>query len=102
MKIGRCEECGMVGRMDRHHEQHGPEVIRLLCPPCHMELHTVRRWPGTHRFEATRDLTTAQARAVCGLAAIRGSDESNLCRSMPIAEIVAEFARLQAADRGAA
>lgn len=47
-------------------------------------------------------VTPSEKRAVRGLAAIRGTDESNLVRSMPIAEIVAEFARLQAADRGAA
>lgn len=41
-------------------------------------------------------VTPSEKRAIRGLAAIRGTDESNLCRSLPITEIVAEFERLQA------
>lgn len=40
-------------------------------------------------------VTPSEKRAVRGLAAIRGTDESNLCRSLPMAEILAEFERLQ-------
>lgn len=43
-------------------------------------------------------VTLDEKRAVRGLAAIRGTDESNLVRSLPIAEIVAEFNRLKAVD----
>lgn len=41
-------------------------------------------------------VTPSEKRAVRGLAAIKGTDESNLCRALPISEIVAEFERLQA------
>lgn len=41
-------------------------------------------------------VTPTEKRAVRGLAAIRDTDESNLCRALPIAEIVSEFERLQA------
>lgn len=43
-------------------------------------------------------VTASEKRAVRGLAAIRGTDESNLCRTMTIAEITAEFDRIRAAD----
>lgn len=41
-------------------------------------------------------VTPSEKRAVRGLAAVRGLDESNLVRSMTIADIVAEFDRLRA------
>lgn len=47
-------------------------------------------------------VTASEKRAIRGLAAIRGTDESNLCRSLPIAEIIAEFEKLQAVAQGAA
>jgi hypothetical protein len=47
-------------------------------------------------------VTPTEKRAVRGLAAIRGGDESNLVRSMTIAEIVAEFEKLQAVAQGTA
>lgn len=40
-------------------------------------------------------VTATEKRAVRALAALRGTDESNLCRTLPIAEIVAEFERLR-------
>lgn len=40
-------------------------------------------------------VTPSEKRAVRGLAALRSTDESNLCRALPIAEIVAEFERIR-------
>ena len=36
-------------------------------------------------------LTPSEKRAVRAIAALRGTDESNLIRTMPVADIVAEF-----------
>lgn len=47
-------------------------------------------------------VTPTEKRAVRGLAAIRGVDESNLCRTTTIAEVVTEFDRLRAAAEPAA
>jgi hypothetical protein len=41
-------------------------------------------------------VTATEKRAVRAIAALRGTDESNLVRSMTIADIVAEFERLRA------
>lgn len=46
-------------------------------------------------------VTKTEKTAVRAVAAVRGSDESNLCRAMPIDEIVAEYRRLQAATNAA-
>lgn len=40
-------------------------------------------------------VTPSEKRAVRAIAALRETDESNLCRAMPIAEIVAEYRRIQ-------
>jgi hypothetical protein len=40
-------------------------------------------------------VTPTEKRAVRAIAALRGTDESNLVRSMTIAEIVTEFERLR-------
>lgn len=40
-------------------------------------------------------VTASEKRAVRAVAALRETDESNLCRDMPIADIVAEYRRLQ-------
>ena len=42
-------------------------------------------------------VTKTEKAAVRAVAAIRESDESNLCRTMTIEQIVAEYRRLQAA-----
>lgn len=51
-------------------------------------------------------VTAKEKRAVRAVSALRGTDESNLCRTMTIAEIVAEFERLreatEPAEKGAA
>ena len=39
-------------------------------------------------------LTPSEKRAVRAIAALRGTDESNLIRTTPVADIVAEFERL--------
>lgn len=41
-------------------------------------------------------VTPTEKRAVRAVAALRGIDESALCRTTPIADVVAEFERLQA------
>ena len=40
-------------------------------------------------------VTPSEKRAVKVIAGIHGTDESNLCRARPIAEIVAEFDRIR-------
>ena len=40
-------------------------------------------------------VTRSEKRAVKALAALRETDESNLCRDMPIRRIVSEYRRLQ-------
>lgn len=47
-------------------------------------------------------VTKTEKAAVRAIAALRETDESNLCREVPIAEIVAEYRRLQAATPMAA
>lgn len=48
-------------------------------------------------------VTPSEKRAIRGVAALKGTDESNLVRSTTIADIVAEFERLRAtATEGAA
>ena len=42
-------------------------------------------------------VTKTEKAAVRAIAAIRETDESNLCRETPIREIVAEYRRLQGA-----
>ena len=39
-------------------------------------------------------LTPSEKRAVRAISALRGTDESNLMRTTPVADIVAEFERL--------
>jgi hypothetical protein len=46
-------------------------------------------------------VTRTEKAAVRAIAAIRETDESNICRLMPIEEIVAEYRRLQATTVGA-
>ncbi len=41
-------------------------------------------------------VTRTEKAAVRAIAALRESDESNLCRTTPIAEVLAEYRRLQA------
>lgn len=41
-------------------------------------------------------VTPSEKRAVRAVAALREVDESNLCREVPIADIVAEYRRAQA------
>lgn len=41
-------------------------------------------------------VTPSEKRAVRAIAALRETDESNLCREMPIADIIAEYRRVQA------
>jgi hypothetical protein len=43
-------------------------------------------------------VTKTEKAAVRAIAALRETDESNLCRSVPIAEIVAEYRRLQSVN----
>lgn len=40
-------------------------------------------------------VTKTEKSAIRAIAALRETDESNLCRSVPVAEIVAEYRRLQ-------
>ena len=40
-------------------------------------------------------VTPSEKRAIVAVAALRESDASNLCRTMPIDDIVAEYRRLQ-------
>lgn len=46
-------------------------------------------------------VTPSEKRAVVAVAAIRETDASNLCRENPIAEIVAEYRRLQGTGKAA-
>jgi len=46
VKIGRCEECGKLANLDRHHKIHRsqggkdtPDNIAYLCRICHMKAH---------------------------------------------------------------
>ena len=50
----------------------------------------------------TISVTPTEKRAVQAIAALSETDESNLCRARPIADVVAEYRRLQAATRDAA
>jgi hypothetical protein len=47
-------------------------------------------------------VTKTEKAAVRAVAAIRETDESNLCREVPIADIVAEYRRLQLVGAGGA
>ena len=49
VKIGRCEECGKLANLDRHHKVHRslggkdtPDNIIYLCRICHMKAHGIR------------------------------------------------------------
>ena len=56
-------------------------VDRVMCKYC-----------GTTAVAAVA-LTPSEKRAVRAIAALRGTDESNLIRTTPVSEIVAEFER---------
>jgi hypothetical protein len=92
-----CDECGRDGWLHRHHEHHDPDVILMLCPACHMDLHRIRRHPGSVRFEATRGLTEREYRAVITLALIDGVDEFTIQHRHPLAKIVETVATLRVA-----
>lgn len=47
-------------------------------------------------------VTPSQRRAIVGLAAIRGTDMSNLLHDFSVSRIVEEFERIRQADAGAA
>lgn len=47
-------------------------------------------------------VTPTEKRAVQAVAALRETDESNLCRQTPIADVVAEYRRLQGKGKGRA
>ena len=46
-------------------------------------------------------VTASEKRAITAVAALRETDASNLCREVPVAEIVAEYRRLQGKSEAA-
>lgn len=82
--------CGMVYR------EGGTETAPLSRKP---ETHTMgsdMEQPQESRIEKVGlAVTPSEKRAVRAVAALRETDESNLCREVPIADIVAEYRRLQ-------
>ena len=56
----------------------------------------------SRKYKVAIAVTKTEKAAVVAIAALQESDESNLCRSTPIEDIVAEYRRLQRATVGAA
>jgi hypothetical protein len=65
--------------------------------------HTTHTPPEGRLRKVSVAVTETEKRAVRTVALLRGTDESNLVRSTPIADIVAEFERhRELSERGAA
>ena len=43
--IGKCVDCGKEGNVVRHHVCYSPEMLHMVCRPCHGKYHGKGKTP---------------------------------------------------------